>query len=74
MDQGPLTHTNGGSPCGAPPEGGPGTDPILDLGQAEGQNWGVQGTPLWRGGLGPRTGTCPGRGGPNYPPRVTVGI
>ena len=65
MDQGPLTHTNGGYP-----QGGPYFGPLV---------YGVQngGSP---GGY-PQGGswTPPGRalsrpGGPNYPPRVTVGI
>ena len=66
MDQGPLTHTNGGNPQG---------DPYFGTLVYGAQNGGVprEGPP--RGGLGPPlAGPCPGRGGPNYPPRVTVGI
>ena len=55
MDQGPLTHTNGGYPQG---------DPILDPLCTGSKMGGPQGG-YPQGGLGPPlAGPCPGRGGP----------
>ena len=70
MDQGPLTHTNGGSTLWGAPPGGSQEDPILDPLFAGSKIGGPGWTPL-EGGSGP---PARGRGGPNYPPRVTVGI
>ena len=52
MDQGPLTHTNGGSTLWGAPPGGSQEDPILDPLFA-GSKIGGPGGPPWRGGRAP---------------------
>ena len=63
MDQGPLTHTNGGSPAGSPRGGS--HPPILS---PAGQESSGPGTPLWRGGWTPPAPGAPGAGGPKLSP------
>ena len=64
MDQGPLTHTNGGSTLWGAPPGGSQEDPILDPLFAGSKIGGPGGTPPG-GGVGPPR---PRAGGPKLSP------
>ena len=82
MHQGALTHTNGGCFYSHDSLAAGGVKNRRSWDSAPGR--GVYVTPLPEGGLGPPWPPCQGApgggprgggpGGPNYPPRVTVGI